>query len=191
MRIVSVARASWRISSAAAALFVLPLLLSVPTQAQAPLQLSTGYSFAYSPRTDVFPRYVWNGLNTSLAIKPWKRVPELSTVVSADGMYSSYGVKSYSLLAGPKLSWSRENYWRAKTIFAQGLLGGTHFSSAGPSTGVQFAWDIGGGLDVPITPRIGWRAIQIDYRAHPGWFSQKEVRFTTGLTFGFKMPSRD
>lgn len=62
-----------------------------------------------------------------------------------------------------------------------------HFSYPGSGYALtSFASDIGGGLDVPITPRVGWRAIQIDYRRNALGLRNTDVRFTTGLTFGFK-----
>jgi hypothetical protein len=171
-------------------LSITPVLFSVPTQAQAKdrLQLSSGYTLVYSPRTDLMPRSFWNGWDTSVAITPSTHVPEVSAVFSADAEYSSSdSTRSHSLLAGGRWSWSRENHWRAKTIFVQGLLGVRHFSYAyGGFALTSFASDIGGGLDVPISPRVGWRAIQIDYRTNASGLRQTDVRFTTGLTFGFK-----
>jgi hypothetical protein len=117
----------------------------------------------------------------------------VSAVLSADAEYSSLdSSRSHSLLAGGRWSWSPANHWRAKTIFVQGLLGVRHFSSPGSGFAVtSFASDIGGGLDVPITPRVGWRAIQIDYRTNAETLRHNDVRFTTGLTFGFNTLSRN
>jgi hypothetical protein len=177
------------------ALFITPLLVSVPTQGQAKnrTQLAGGYTFVYSPRTDMLPTSFWNGWDTSVAITPSSRVPEVSAVFSADAEYSSLdSSRSHSLLAGGRWSWSPENRWQSKTIFVQGLLGVRHFSSTGSGfAATSFASDIGGGLDVPITPRVGLRAIQIDYRTNAETLRQHDIRFTTGLTFGFKMLSRN
>ena len=170
------------------ALFMTPLLFSVPTQAQTKdrVQLSSGHTLVYSPGS------IWNGWDTSIAMTPSSRVPEVSAVFSADAEYSSLdSSRSHSLLAGGRWSWSPENHWRAKTIFVEGLLGVRHFSYQSSGFAVtSFASEIGGGLDVPLTPRVGWRAIQIDYRTNAETLRHNDVRFTTGLTFGFKPLSR-
>ena len=76
--------------------------------------------------------------------------------------------------------------WGERLFFMHGLVGIADMSQQSSSFR-SFTWDIGGGLDVPINRRTGWRAIQIDYRqTNPASIRRSEIRFTTGLTFAFK-----
>ena len=76
------------------------------------------------------------------------------------------GISSHEInyLFGPRVSF--RNYGRV-TPYAQFLLGGDHATASAtgvPSTSASaFAFTLGGGADVRLTPRVSLRAIQFEY----------------------------
>jgi opacity protein-like surface antigen len=90
-------------------------------------------------------------------------------------------------LFGPRISF--RNYGRV-TPYVQFLLGGDH-ASAG-ATGVPtasanaFAFTLGGGADVRLSPHVSLRAIQFEYfDTHFNSANQKNLRIQTGLVYRF------
>jgi hypothetical protein len=73
-------------------------------------------------------------------------------------------------------------------VFVHALLGGEHSanSSGASISGGSFAYALGGGVDVPIAPFFGWRAMVDHFSAptvSPG--DSNHVRFSTGIVFRF------
>jgi len=92
-----------------------------------------------------------------------------------------------NFLFGPRVSF--RNYGRV-TPYVQFLLGGAHatFSTTGiPSTSANaFAYTIGGGTDVRLSPHVSLRAIQFEYfGTHFSGANQKNLRIQTGLVYRF------
>lgn len=165
-------------------------LISVRLFAQAPrAQLFGGYTLALSQRTPDFPLRLSNGWGASVAITPSIRLQELSLVLQADGSYAAFAgntIGNYNMLGGVRFTPMVVGGWWEKLLFMHALVGIGSVSKP-PASHYSFAWDIGGGVDVPINRRAGWRAIQVDYRqTSPSSNLRSEVRFTTGLTFSFK-----
>jgi outer membrane protein OmpA-like peptidoglycan-associated protein/opacity protein-like surface antigen len=123
--------------------------------------------------------------------------PTGSETVDANG-------SAYTFMAGPRLSY--RHYVRF-TPFAQALLGGVHASSVTASgcgndpsctplgSDTAFAAMFGAGLDIEITRRIAWRAIEADYLLthfkdpfssngqDRGW--QNSIRLSSGIVLRF------
>lgn len=82
------------------------------------------------------------------------------------------------------------------SIFGDFLLGGAHGSGSyfptatGSTTSASsFAYSTGGGIDIPITHRIGWRVIDAEYlhTSLPNGIndSQHQLELSTGIIFHF------
>jgi hypothetical protein len=170
-------------------LILISCLDSVRLYAQAPrAQLFGGYTFAIFQRTPDFPVHISNGWGTSVAITPSIRLQELSLVLEGDGGYASFTgntVRKYNILGGVRLTPMVVGGWWQKLLFMHALIGIENVSRTATFHNA-FAWDVGAGVDFPISRRAGWRAIQADYRqASPTSNLRSEVRFTTGLTLSF------
>ena len=111
---------------------------------------------------------------------------------------------AYTFMAGPRLSY---RHFERFTPFAQALAGGVHASSVTVSgcgsdptctplgSDTAFAAMFGAGLDIKITRRIAWRAIEADYLLthfrdpfsstgqDRGW--QNNVRLSSGIVLRF------
>ena len=101
----------------------------------------------------------------------------------------------YDFLFGPVISHRGDKY----TAFVHGLFGAQHvgftgnvavpaggFSFAGPSE-TDFAFALGGGLDVKVSKHFAVRAGQFDYEFvnSSGGGHQNDFRFSAGVVFGF------
>jgi hypothetical protein len=102
----------------------------------------------------------------------------------------------YDFLFGPVISRRAHSY----TVFAHGLIGGEHVGSGNfalapipiavppPSfSETDFAFALGGGLDIRITRHFSVRAGQFDYQfvSSSGNGHQNDFRFSSGIVFGF------
>lgn len=171
-------------------LTLISCLFSLRLYAQAPkVQLFGGYALAISERTPDFPVRISNGWGTSVAVTPSIHAQELSLVLQMDGSYAPFSgnmVENRDVLSGVRFTTMVVSGWWEKHLFMHALVGVANVSRSSASHN-SFAFDIGGGFDIPINRRAGWRAIQIDYRqTNPTSNLRNEIRFSTGLTFSFK-----
>src|SRR5215468_3157343 len=136
---------------------VLTLVAAVPASAQS-VDASFGYSyFRLSGDNGVNQ----NGISGSLAYNPnrW-----LGLVGDFGGYHGTIGadvsLNTYTYLFGPRLSFRNPS---TITPFAQALIGGSRITvgSGGGSTN-QFAYSLGGGVDVKLLPHLALRP-QLDY----------------------------
>ncbi len=112
--------------------------------------------------------------------------------LGVEGDVAHYGLGASSLvprtttvLVGPRLSVRALGI----NLFAHGLVGGEHSannSSNIPISGGSFAYDLGGGLDLPILPFFALRfsAGRIDAPSQSP-SGGNHARFNTGLVFRF------
>ena len=93
--------------------------------------------------------------------------------------------RTTTVLVGPRISVKAIGV----NVFAHGLIGGEHSSnnsSNTPISGGAFAYDLGGGVDLPIFPFFAWRFSADHINApsqSPG--GGTKARFNTGLVFRF------
>ena len=99
------------------------------------------------------------------------------------------GTSSHAInfLFGPRVNF--RNYGKV-TPYAQFLLGGDHATASAtgfPSTSANaFAFTLGGGLDIRLSPNVSLRAIQFEYfDTHFNSANQKNLRIQTGLVYHF------
>ena len=98
---------------------------------------------------------------------PWSAVVDFSAGYASNAPTAGSSLTLTSYLAGARYKFRQP--WlegkRKPEPFAQVLLGGAHAGGgvAGVGEGFSFAARIGGGIDVPLSPRFAVRVIQIDY----------------------------
>ena len=170
-------------------LFLLAMLLVLPLMAQA----------QESPRMEIFGGYSYlrldadtnndqdlNGFNTSFTYNFNRFLGATGEISGHYGDTRVAGVNAdlnqYFFLFGPKFAY-RGN--ERVTPFAHVLLGVVRFDvDRGPisATTTQFAMAVGGGLDVNITDKIAFRAVQADYiLTRLANSSQHNFRASTGV----------
>jgi hypothetical protein len=100
-----------------------------------------------------------NGVSGSLAYNPnrW-----LGIVGDFGGYHASPGgasLNTYTFLFGPRLTLRNPTKINP---FAQALFGGSRITASGFSSSNQFAYSVGGGVDLGLLPHLALRP-QIDY----------------------------
>jgi len=154
-------------------IFGLLALASLPARAQDKAELFGGFSYV---RFHSSPAVNLNGWEIS---GQYKFTDWLGGVGDFAGNYGS-GASTYTYLFGPQISLPSR-----VSPFGHLLVGGAHFGAAGFGNS-SFSLAIGGGLDVGITDRIDWRAVQVDYLLTQfGGASQNNFRLSTGIVIRF------
>jgi hypothetical protein len=159
-------------------------LLSFSSSAQAQLRNSDAF-FGYS-RTgaDTFYPNVGglNGWEAALHI-------HLHPFFGAEGDVAHYGLgasvsvpRTTTVLVGPRVSLKAVGI----NLFVHGLIGGEHSANNNGISGGTFAYDVGGGVDLPIAPFFAWR-ISADRLSAPTLSPStgNQARYNTGLVFRF------
>jgi len=112
--------------------------------------------------------------------------------LGVEGDVAHYGLgasspvpRTTTVLVGPRVSVKALGI----NLFAHGLLGGEHSannSSNLPISGGSFAYDLGGGIDLPLLPFFAWR-FSVDRIDAPSQSPSggDHARFNTGLVFRF------
>jgi outer membrane protein with beta-barrel domain len=133
------------------------LVLATPSRAQSSADASVGYSYFRLGNSGGLNQ---NGISGSVAYKP---IPYLGIVGDFGGYHASPGgvsLNTYTFLFGPRIIMHNPT---KVTPFVQFLAGGAHLTvgSGGGST-TNFAFSVGGGVDVAVLPHLALRP-QLDY----------------------------
>lgn len=96
------------------------------------------------------------------------------------GSIAGISFQNYTFLAGPRFFGRYEK----ATPFVHALFGFNHITNGDSST--DFAWDVGGGVDININNNWAWRAFQADYTqvrvSEAGLkFTSNNFRISTGI----------
>jgi hypothetical protein len=138
-------------------LFSLALFLfAIPSHAQSSFDASAGYSYFNLGGGGGLSQ---NGISGSVAYKP---IPFLGIVGDFGGYHGSpsgVSLNTYTFMFGPRLI--MHNPTRI-TPFVQFLAGAGHLTSEGADFNTQFAFSVGGGVDVGVLPHLALRP-QVDY----------------------------
>jgi hypothetical protein len=150
-------------------LFMLSLglfLFAIPSRAQSSYDASVGYSYFHLGGGADLNQ---NGISGSLAYKP---IPYLGIVGDFGGYHGSesfatggggafsVSVNTYTFLFGPRIIMHNPTKF---TPFAQFLVGAAHLTVGnGGSSTTDFAYSVGGGVDVGVLPHLSVRP-QVDY----------------------------
>ncbi|HEY6267012.1 MAG TPA: outer membrane beta-barrel protein [Candidatus Acidoferrum sp.] len=135
-------------------LFLALAVFAVPSRAQS-VDASLGYSYFRLGGSGGLNQ---NGVSGSVAynLHTW-----LGIVGDIGGYHASPGgvsLNTYTYLFGPRLT--LRNATKINP-FVQGLLGGSRISGGGGSSN-QFAYSVGGGVDIGLLPHLAFRP-QLDY----------------------------
>src|SRR5258708_3418076 len=169
-------------------LFTLFILIAAAPAARAQLRNHDAF-FGYSrTSSDVFYPNTGglNGWEAALHI-------HLHPFFGVEGDVAHYGLgasaavpRTTTFMVGPRVSVKAAGI----NLFVHGMLGGEHSannsSSSTPISDGAFAYDVGGGVDLPIAPFFGWR-FSADRLSAPSLSPSggNQARFNTGLVFRF------
>jgi hypothetical protein len=135
-------------------LFLAIAVFAIPSRAQS-VDASLGYSYFRLGGSGGLNQ---NGVSGSVAynLHSW-----LGIVGDFGGYHASPGgtsLNTYTYLFGPRLTLRNATKFNP---FVQGLLGGSRISGGGGSSN-QFAYSVGGGVDIGLLPHLAFRP-QVDY----------------------------
>lgn len=137
-------------------LFSLGLFLfAIPSRAQSSADASFGYSYFHLGGSGGLNQ---NGVSGSIAYNP---IPFMGAVGDFGFYHASPGGSSfntYTFLFGPRVNFRNPT---KVTPFAQFLVGGAHATYLGASA-TNFAYSVGGGVDLGVLPHLALRP-QVDY----------------------------
>jgi len=112
--------------------------------------------------------------------------------LGVEGDVAHYGLgadavvpRTTSVLIGPRVSVKALGI----NLFAHGMVGGEHSSNSDGGVHISqgaFAYDLGGGVDLPLLPFFAWR-FSADHISAPSISPSggTKARFNTGLVFRF------
>jgi hypothetical protein len=130
-------------------------LFAVPSRAQSSADASIGYSYFRLGGSGGINQ---NGVSGSLAYNP---IPYLGIVGDFGGYHASpvgVSLNTYTFLFGPRINFRNPT---KITPFAQFLAGAAHLTAGGGSS-TDFAYSVGGGVDLHVLPHLSVRP-QLDY----------------------------
>src|SRR5579864_5866875 len=124
----------------------------------------------------------------------WEAVLHLHVrpFLGREGDIARYGLgaassvpRTTTVLIGPRVSVKAAGI----NLFVHGMVGGEHSASSGGGVHISrgaLAYDIGGGVDLPILPFFAWR-FSLDRISAPTVSPSggRDARFNTGLVFRF------
>jgi opacity protein-like surface antigen len=125
--------------------------------------------------------------NAAVNVNKWLGIAGDFGYCRVSGMPSGSSAHNLNYLFGPRVSF--RNYGRV-TPYLQFLLGASHatvdVSGFGSASDSAFAFTIGGGTDVQLTPHVAFRAIQFEFfPTRFGGTTQNNLRLQTGLVYRF------
>lgn len=168
-------------------LFISGILLALASPAAAQLRNHDAF-FGYSRLgSDAFYPHVGglNGWEAALHI-------HVRPFVGVEGDVAHYGLgsgaavpRTTTVLIGPRVSVKAVGI----NLFVHGMVGGEHSANSACNTSISggaLAYDLGGGVDLPVAPFFAWR-FSVDRLSAPSQSPSggDHARFNTGLVFRF------
>ncbi len=148
--------------------FWLPLALTLLLGSTAVLAQN---NYEVPPKVDIFAGYSWldpggsigpvrlHGINKGFGVASTYNFNKyVGFTLDVDAHYSNLANLS-TVTAGPRFKFREERF----QPFVEGLVGLHRLSVAGLGTDNRIGVIIGGGIDIPIVPRIAFRLIEADY----------------------------
>lgn len=133
-------------------------LFATPSRAQS-FDASVGYSYFHLGGRSG-PGLSQNGVSGSLAYKPNDYLGIVGDVGGYHGTIAGVSVNTYTYMFGPRIY--AHNFTKV-TPFVQFLLGGGHITvGSGGGSSNDFAYSVGGGVDLGVLPHLALRP-QVDY----------------------------
>lgn len=122
-----------------------------------------------------------NGVSGSLAYNPSRWLGLVGDFGAYHGSPGGVSLNTYTYLFGPRLTLRNPTKINP---FAQALAGGSRLTAAGASSN-QFAFSVGGGVDLGVLPHLSLRP-QVDYVGlHNSGQTTNCTRVSLGLVFHF------
>jgi outer membrane immunogenic protein len=139
-------------------LFLALSVFAIPSRAQS-VDVSVGYSYFHlgSPLS-----LNQNGVSGSVAynLKSWDWLGIVGDFGGYHASPSGVSVNTYTYLFGPRLTLRNPSKFNP---FGQVLLGGSRITiGSGGGSNSQFAYSLGGGVDISLLPHLALRP-QVDY----------------------------
>jgi hypothetical protein len=132
-------------------------IFAIPSHAQSSVDASLGYSYFRLGGSGGINQ---NGVSGSVA---YNLMPYLGVVGDVGGYHGSVGgvsINTYTFMFGPRVNIRNHSKF---TPFGQFLLGGGHLTAgSGGGSSTDFAYSLGGGVDVAVLPHLAIRP-QLDY----------------------------
>jgi hypothetical protein len=160
-----------------------------------------GLGFTYKwakAATTTGPEFFIQGGEIDAAYTPgnwWKKFVGVAAEVdgeSASSVKPGVNLSQITVAAGPRVT----DHCSRGSFYAESLFGVVHaFNSVFPSgssvttSATGFSSQYGGGINVKVTEKIGWRVGEFDWiytklpNATDGW--QSDMRYSTGVTYHF------
>jgi hypothetical protein len=172
-----------------------------PQQTKVPIDLGVTFAGERSKPDPSLCCFWFKGGGVDAAVTFWRSFGIAATVTGdhASGYLPSTDQNEVSFLAGPRytfLAWkgrvSAEDQ-RRLLLFGQGLVGVAHgfdtrFSNGSTSSN-ELAVQAGGGLNLYLTRKLGFRPIEIDFVrtqiGATGFSTQNNLRLATGVAYHF------
>jgi hypothetical protein len=174
----------------------------LPARVDPTWQLFSGYTYVHASSNDTrYGLMGWEGSATR-HLTPWFGFEATFSGLSGNGpaVVPSY-VSRFAFLFGPHISFRKTS---KATPFVHWLIGGVRGSArtSAPDCGdgascpvstsndTFFAGNVGGGLDMRVTPRLSVRALEADYFYDNFRAGQAHAQISTGITFNWWRSSR-
>ena len=194
-----------RIHIPALLIAVASLISSVVASAQAAPYADLGFTYQ-AVRTNTTPGQcgcfflTGGGASASIRVSTrWSAVAEFGEQTNSNVLATGRALTLTSVVAGPRFWFPRdeeEGHHRPQ-VFAQALVGAVHASGAVAAGGegtTTFGARLGGGLDLPISPHVTLRVVQLDYFLTNAINStnghQNNLLVGAGITFRWSRPDR-
>lgn len=136
--------------------FLLSLTAAIPASAQS-VDASVGYSYFRLGNSGGINQ---NGVSGSVAYNPNRWLGLVGDFGGYHGTAAGVDINTYTYLFGPRLSLRNPSGF---TPFVQALIGGSRITlNQGFGSTNQFAYSVGGGVDLKLLPHLALRP-QVDY----------------------------
>jgi hypothetical protein len=139
-------------------LFLALSAFAIPSRAQS-IDVSAGYSYFRLGGSGGINQ---NGVSGSVAynLKTWDWLGLVGDFGGYHGSVLGVSLNTYTYLFGPRLTLRNPSKINP---FAQALLGGSRITiGSGGGSSNQFAYSVGGGVDIGLLPHLAFRP-QVDY----------------------------
>ena len=150
-------------------------LFALPSRAQS-VDASLSYSYFRLGTSGGFNQ---NGVSGSVAYNPIRWLGVVGDFGGYHGSPGGVSLNTYTYLVGPRLSLRNPS---KLTPFAQALFGGSRVTvGSGGGSSNQFAYSVGGGVDIGLLPHLALRP-QLDY---VGLHNSGQTANCTRVSLGF------
>jgi opacity protein-like surface antigen len=128
---------------------------AIPSRAQS-VDVSAGYSYFRLGGSNGLNQ---NGISGSVAYNPNRWLGLVGDLGAYHASPAGVSVNTYTFMFGPRVTLRNPSKFNP---FAQALVGAAHLTVAGAGSTTDFAYSVGGGVDIGLLPHLALRP-QLDY----------------------------